>query len=109
MSLQKQIPDFATAIGTLNKETGTITISTAWYQFLMRQYLDTIGSGLGTAEADLLASSDIELLNSLGAHGYIGTATATFTATNKPGSNGSPVTWLPIDVDGIIRYIPCFS
>jgi xanthine/uracil/vitamin C permease (AzgA family) len=105
VSLPKQIPDFATAIGTVNKETNTVTISTAWYQFLMRQYLDTIGTGIGTAEADLLATSDIELINNLGAHGYTGSATATFTATNKPGSNAGVVGWIPVDMDGIIRFI----
>jgi hypothetical protein len=104
VSLQKQIPQLSSPLGTKNPD-GTISISTAWYQFLMSQYLLTIGSGLGTSEADLLASSDIEMLNSLGAHGYTGTATATFTSTNKPGSNAGVVGWIPINMDGVIRYL----
>lgn len=108
MSLIKKIPDFSTPLGEVNKETGAITISTAWYQFLLTQYLVTVGSGLGTAEADLLATSDLNSLNTLGAHGVTGSATATITST-KPGANGTTVTWIPISVDGVIRYIPCFS
>lgn len=40
-----------------------------------------------------------------------GTTTATFTtATNKPGStSGAVAGWLPIRVDGVIRYIPTFA
>ena len=105
MSLIKQIPDFSTPLGEVNKETGAITISTAWYQFLLTQYLATVGSGLGTAEADLLATSDMNTLNSMGAHSVTGAATATFTATNKPGSNAGVVGWIPISIDGVIRYL----
>ena len=105
MSLIKQIPDFSTPLGEVNKETGTVTITTAWYQHLLNQYNATIGSGLGTAEADLLATSDLNTLNSLGGHSVTGAATATFTATNKPGSNAGVIGWIPIDVDGIIRYL----
>jgi len=105
MSLVKSIPDFRTSLGTVDKETGTITISTAWYKFLMNQYLKTIGSGIGTAESDILATSDLDLINSLGANGHTGSATATFTATNKPGSNAGVVGWIPIDVNGVIRYL----
>ena len=105
MSLIKQIPDFATPLGEVNKETGAITISTAWYQFLLIQYQATVGSGLGTAEVDILATSELEMLNSLPAHAYTGSATAAFSATNKPGSNAGVVGWIPIDVDGVIRYL----
>jgi hypothetical protein len=38
-----------------------------------------------------------------------GTATATFTATNKPGSNASVTAWLPFLIDGALRYIPLFT
>ena len=37
----------------------------------------------------------------------VGTQTATFTATNKPGSGTtSPTQWLPIQCDGSLYYIP---
>lgn len=105
MSLVKTIPNFTTSFGTINKETGEITISAAWYKFLMNQYLRTVGSGIGTAEADILATSDMDLINSLGANGHTGSATAAFSATNKPGSNAGVVGWIPIDVNGVIRYL----
>lgn len=105
MTLPKQIPDFATAVGTVNKEAGTVTISTAWYQFLMKVYLDTIGGGLGTADSVFLSTSDLELINGLGANAITGSSTATFTATNKPGSNSGVIGWIPIDVNGTIRYL----
>lgn len=36
-----------------------------------------------------------------------GAQTATFTATNKPGSGTtSPSSWLPVNVDGAVKYIP---
>jgi len=40
-----------------------------------------------------------------------GTRTATFTATNKPGTNDqtTPATWLPINLGGTVYYIPCFA
>jgi hypothetical protein len=39
-----------------------------------------------------------------------GTQAATFTATNKPGVQASAVTkWLPININGGVGYIPCFS
>ena len=38
-----------------------------------------------------------------------GTQTATFTATNKPGSSTTaPSQWLPVSLDGSTYYIPCF-
>jgi hypothetical protein len=40
-----------------------------------------------------------------------GTRTATFSATNKPGTNNqtTPATWLPINLGGTVYYIPCFA
>ena len=37
-----------------------------------------------------------------------GAATPTLTA-NKPGSSSGVATWLPINLDGNVRYIPCWS
>lgn len=39
-----------------------------------------------------------------------GSATASFTASNKPGANNktSPDTWLKVTVDGTDYYIPAF-
>lgn len=40
-----------------------------------------------------------------------GAKTATFSASNKPGTNNqtTPSTWLPINLDGTLYYIPCFA
>lgn len=38
-----------------------------------------------------------------------GAQTATFTATNKPGTGTTgPDKWLPVNLDGTLHYIPCF-
>jgi len=38
-----------------------------------------------------------------------GASTATFSATNKPGSNSSPTKWLPIKCDGTTYYVPLWT
>lgn len=39
-----------------------------------------------------------------------GSASASFTATNKPGSNAktSPDTWMPVTLNGVTHYVPAF-
>ena len=38
-----------------------------------------------------------------------GAQTATFTATNKPGSGTTgPDKWIPINLDGTTHYVPAF-
>jgi hypothetical protein len=38
-----------------------------------------------------------------------GTQTATFTATNKPGSGTTgPDKWIPVNLDGTVHYVPAF-
>src|SRR2546422_6167554 len=63
---------------------------------------------VGTNKYDLWCAS-----TTAGAHrfdgGTTGAQTATFTATNKPGSGTtSPDTWLPVTIDGTLHYIPAF-
>lgn len=45
--------------------------------------------------------------NTCGSTTNTGSSTATFVATNKPGSSGSNV-WWSVVIDGITRYIPCW-
>lgn len=42
--------------------------------------------------------------------GSTGTSTASFTASNKPGANNktSPDTWVEINLNGTVYYIPAF-
>lgn len=60
--------------------------------------LELVGSGAGAAA--LQANSTV----------VVGTQTATFTATNKPGSGTTaPTKWLPIQCDGSLYYLPLWT
>ena len=60
--------------------------------------LQLVGSGAGAAA--LQANSTV----------VVGTQTATFTATNKPGSGTTaPTKWLPIQCDGSLYYLPLWT
>jgi hypothetical protein len=55
---------------------------------------------------------DVDIDGPLGINGQAttGSQTATFAASNKPGSAGTaPVKWLPIKLDGAVYYIPCWN
>ena len=60
--------------------------------------LELVGSGAGSPA--LIANTTV----------VAGTQTATFTATNKPGSaTTAPTKWLPITCDGATYYIPLWT
>jgi hypothetical protein len=60
--------------------------------------LELVGSGVGSPA--LIANTTV----------VAGTQTATFTATNKPGSaTTAPTKWLPIQCDGATYYIPLWQ
>jgi hypothetical protein len=60
--------------------------------------LELVGSGAGAAA--LIANQTV----------VVGTQTATFTATNKPGSGTTaPTKWLPITCDGATYYLPLWQ
>jgi hypothetical protein len=60
--------------------------------------LELVGSGAGSPA--LIANTTV----------LAGTQTATFTATNKPGSGTTaPSNWLPIKCDGATYYIPLWQ
>jgi hypothetical protein len=60
--------------------------------------LELVGSGAGSAA--LIANTTV----------VAGSQTATFTATNKPGSaTTAPTKWLPITCDGATYYIPLWQ
>jgi hypothetical protein len=57
--------------------------------------LELVGSGAGAPA--IIANTTV----------VVGTQTATFTATNKPGSGTTaPTKWLPITCDGATYYLP---
>lgn len=73
----------------------------------------TIPESWATAKATILAimaQHALEINKSLRPTASTGTATASFTATNKPGANNktSPDTWLQVTVSGTTYYIPAF-
>jgi hypothetical protein len=60
--------------------------------------LELVGSGAGAAA--IIADSTV----------VAGTQTATFAATNKPGSGTTaPTKWLPISCDGALYYLPLWQ
>jgi hypothetical protein len=60
--------------------------------------LELVGSGAGSPA--IIANTTV----------VAGTQTATFTATNKPGSGTTaPTKWLPITCDGATYYIPLWT
>jgi hypothetical protein len=57
-------------------------------------------TGAGVGSAALIANSTV----------VAGSQTATFTATNKPGSGTTaPTKWLPITCDGALYYLPLWQ
>ena len=109
MSLIPQ-PKWNMPIGTLNKETGEITISKEYFQFLQYVYNYTIGAGLSTSEAALLESAEIDQGPIVAFNGITGSQTATFTATNKPGTGTTtPSQWIQVEVNGFVGYIPVWK
>ena len=60
--------------------------------------LELVGAGAGSPA--LIANSTV----------LVGIQTATFTATNKPGSGTTaPSKWLPITADGATYYLPLWT
>src|SRR5205823_582839 len=55
---------------------------------------------------------DVDINGPIGVNGQAttGSHTATFTASNKPGSTATtPAKWLPVKLDGTVYYIPCWN
>ena len=76
------------------------------------------GNDILTMRSDALVSTSANgfVLQSTGILRFVGTGqyttgaqTATFSATNKPGTTSSgPTQWLTVNLGGVIFYIPCF-
>ena len=110
MSLYRSIPDYIVPLGVENSETKTVNISTPWYKFLLNQYLQTIGTGIGTADAALLESAEIDQGPIVAFNPTPGAQTATFTASNKPGTGTTtPDTWITVYIGGVAHYIPAWK
>ncbi len=73
--------------------------------------LDVKASGTAaTAAIQAAGTSAGEVALRINTSATTGAQTATFTATNKPGTaTTAPTKWLPINLDGVKYYIPCWT
>lgn len=109
MSLLPQ-PKITMPIGHVDKETGEVTFSKEFFMYVQALYNYTIGASLSTSEAELLASAEIDQGPIVAFNGLTGTQTATFTATNKPGTGTTaPSEWIQVEVNGFVGYIPVWK
>ena len=95
-----------TPIGTVDGN-GHIIMSRDWYLFFQQLYQYTMAGNYKTSDAVLLESADADLPPILNLTGSTGAQTATFTATNKPGTGTTaPTIWITAYVDGTVYYVP---
>lgn len=86
----------ADGVGT-NRNGGGVTLNTG----------NKTGSGTVGAMRFLIAGAEIFRLN---AAASTGAQTATFVATNKPGSaTGAPTLWLPVIISSTTYWVPLFA
>ena len=66
--------------------------------------------GVARTELTRILAGQARAINASQGTAETGTATASFTATNKPGGNNktSPDTWIKLVVDGTEYYVPAF-
>lgn len=108
--LPQAMTKYTQAVGKADLTTGEVTISKDWYLLLLQLYTYTVGAGFTTAEAALLESGQVDEPPILSFNGLTGAQTATFTATNKPGTGTSaPVAWIAVNYGGKIGYVPVFA
>ena len=105
--LPQNIPSFTEPLGTVNKETGQITISKSWYAFLNQLSQYSLAQKISTADAVIMASAEDDVQKPITYRGMTGAQTATFTASNKPGTGTTtPSKWITVYVDGQLMFIP---
>lgn len=108
--LPNVITKYGMPLGKVNKDTGEVTISKDWYLYLYQLYIYTLAGGFSTQDDILLDSARMDEGPVLAFNGITGSQTATFTATNKPGTGTTtPDTWIAIPVNGVIHYIPAWK
>lgn len=62
-------------------------------------YIQNSAQGVGTASMRIDSAATT------------GSKTASFTSSNKPGTNNqtTPAQWLPVNLDGVLYYVPAFA
>ena len=93
--------------GTYSGATRGLTLSSSTSGFT----LDVKASGTAATSALQIAATGVgETALRVNTSATTGAQTATFTATNKPGTGTTaPTKWLPINLDGTKYYIPCWT
>ena len=93
--------------GTYSGATRGLTLSSSTSGFT----LDVKASGTAATSALQIAATGVgETALRVNTSATTGAQTATFTATNKPGTGTTaPSKWLPINLDGTKYYIPCWT
>ena len=91
---------------TLSGSTGSLTFNGG--SFVPPVIILTSGSTAAALEISGNSAGNVALRVNTSA--TTGAQTATFTATNKPGTaTTAPTKWLPINLDGTKYYIPCWT
>jgi Pectate lyase superfamily protein len=85
--------------------TGVLILNNSYIGVITNKLVDA-----GTKTV-VMESGSLTKLPSIDTLSTTGAKTATFSATNKPGTNNatSPAAWIPVTIDGAQGYIPWFS
>lgn len=107
--LPNTITKYGMPLGKVNPDTGEVTISKDWYLYFYQLYISTIAGGFSTQDGVIADSSEIDQGPVLSFNGITGSQTATFTASNKPGTGTTtPDKWIAVPINGVIHYIPAW-
>lgn len=108
--LPNAVPKFGTPLGQIDKATGQVTINKEWWLLFYQFYQFTMAGGFSTQDNELVDSTRQDEGPILAFNGITGSQTATFTATNKPGTGTTtPDTWIAVPINGVIHYIPAWK
>ena len=82
----------------------------AWSQIVGTDYIYSDGTNIVASSSGGFTIAGTGALSMAGGNQFsTGTKKATFTATNKPGSNNSgPTQWMKVKLNGYTFWVPCF-
>lgn len=85
----------------------------SWFRRFIRDFLQWADARNAIGANGIMISGNINTPATIGLGGTpaTGTATATFTAANKPGANGAVIGWFPVmnSAGAVIGYSPVFA
>lgn len=98
-----------TPIGKVT-ETGEVIISKEWWLMFYQLWVYTVSGGFSTQDDIMVDSTRQDEGPVYSFNGITGSQTATFTASNKPGTGTTtPDTWIAVPINGVIHYIPAWK